>query len=298
MKVVVTGSEGFLGKHLVDRLLEDDHTVVGIDTTPPAPDAKYLHVKVNIIDAPAVLAAWEWVRDADCLVHLAAIASPRYATDHPGETWAVNVAGTHHVLKLAQKVDIPKVVFLSSAHVYGISPKYLPTDEVHPLSLLDTYTTTKIMGEKLCEQFYANYGISYTTLRLFNGYGPGQSKDYFMGAKIQQAIAGNLTLRGAAVTKDWVYVDDVVEAIALATCTMYSGPLNVGTGYETSLAQIAEFIAKRFNRTVTVEDDGSGGPTRMCADWSRIRRTLGWKPTVILAEGLNRTIDSSVAEGP
>ena len=291
MKVIVTGSEGFIGKHLVDRLERDGSQVIEIDKVTTRGTC------VDITDAAQVLTGAQYVSGVDCLVHLAAVASPRYATLHPAETWAVNVAGTHNVLRLAEKAGIPRVVFLSSAHVYGISPRVLPSREDDPLSLLDMYTTSKVMGEKLCELFYANHGISYTALRLFNGYGPGQSPDYFMGAKIRQAIDGNLMLQGAAVTKDWVYIDDVVDAIVRATSTAYVGPLNVGTGADTSLWEVARAIAARFGRVVTVEETDDAGPTHMRADTSRVRRTLGWQPTVAFDEGLRRTIDSYVKSG-
>ncbi len=287
MKVVVTGAEGFIGRHLVKRLLNEDNLVLGVDKVNTHPSQT-----LDISDAGDALRLLGSVDGFDCLVHLAAIAAPRYAETHPAETWLTNVAGTHNALRVADKAKIPKVVFLSSAHVYGISPKYMPSDENHPLSLLDMYTTSKVMGEKLCELFYTNHGISYTTLRLFNGYGPGQSPDYFLGAKIRQAIAGDMTLRGGAVTKDWVYIDDVVRAIVLATKTAYVGPLNVGTGVETSLNQIANLIAVRFGRKITVEEDGIGGPTHMRADWSRANRVLGWEPQVPFASGLQETIDS------
>ena len=288
MRVVVTGSAGFIGRHLVRRLLAQDILVHEIDK------AESYGAQVDITDTDALLKGVDLVAGADCLVHLAAIAAPRYAEAHPAETWATNVAGTHNVLRLAQKAGIPKVVFTSSAHVYGISPRVLPSREDDPLSLLDMYTTSKVMGEKLCELFYANHGISYTTLRLFNGYGPGQSPDYFMGAKIRQAIEGNVTLRGGAVTKDWVHVDDIVEAIVRAMKTAYVGPLNVGTGIETSLMSIAQRVAERFGRDITFEGPDGQGPTRMCADWSRIHRTLGWGPSVPFTDGLDRTIDAYI----
>ena len=287
MRVLVTGAEGFIGRHLVKQLLNNDNVVLGIDRVNTHP-AQTCDVTVDA-DVETLAAA---VKDFDCIVHLAAIAAPRYAETHPAETWLVNVAGTHNVLRVAQKARVPKVVFLSSAHVYGISPRALPSREDDPLSLLDMYTTSKVMGEKLCELFYTNHGISYTTLRLFNAYGPGQSPDYFLGAKIRQAIAGDLTLRGAEVTKDWVFIEDAVDAIVRATKTAYVGPLNVGTGVEHSLEDIVRILAARFERTYTVEEDGSGGPTHMRADISRIRRVLNWEPNIPFSLGLERTIDS------
>ena len=285
VKVLVTGAEGFIGKRLTSLLLDNGETVIGVDRVNTHPSQV-----LDITDVEAVLGGW--AKDIDCIVHLAAIAAPRYAETHPAETWAVNVAGTHNVLRLAEKANIPKVVFMSSAHVYGISPRVLPSREDDPLSLLDLYTTSKVMGEKLCELFYTNHGISYTTLRLFNSYGPGQSPDYFMGAKIRQAITGDVTLRGGGVTKDWVYIDDVLDAIVRATKTAYVGPLNVGTGMEHSLESIAQHVAKRFGRAIIHEPDGNGGPTHMRADISRIWRVLGWRPSTAFWDGLDRTIES------
>src|SRR4029077_19456832 len=136
----------------------------------------------------------EGCRNLEGIIHLAAIASPRLAQDDPDVSWSTNVQGTYNVLQLAKALGVPRFVFLSSAHVYGISPKYFPTDERHPLALQDTYTSTKIAGEQLCRLFYDNCGISYVTLRLFNAYGVGQSKDYFLGVKLAQARERRLTL--------------------------------------------------------------------------------------------------------
>jgi UDP-glucose 4-epimerase len=282
-RVLVIGSEGFIGKHLVPEL--DDDVVCVDEVRSGAATGADIRQPLDSLELPKGITA---------CVHLAAVASPRIAQEDPARAWGVNVLGTHNVLKLCQRAGIRKVVFLSSAHVYGISPKYMPSDETHPLALHDTYTTTKILGEQLCELFYRNHGISYTTLRLFNGYGPGQSPDYFMGQKLKQSQTGKVTLRGSLVTKDWVYVDDVVDAIVRATKTEYVGPLNIGTGVETNLFTIAAQIARAYGATLDVlQDDNDPGPTRMCADNRRAKDVLGWSPRVALEEGLARTIEAS-----
>ena len=119
--------------------------------------------------------------------------------------------------------------------MYGISPKYMPTDERHPLALQDTYTTTKIMGESLCQLFYSNHNLEYLVSRLFNAYGPGQSTDYFIPAMISKAKSGHIELRGRHVTKDFVFVDDVVDAFAKALVSDYVGEMNIGSGLQTTL---------------------------------------------------------------
>jgi nucleoside-diphosphate-sugar epimerase len=291
MKVLVIGSEGFIGKHLVPRLSKECE-VVTLDETGANGSFK-ADIRESLTVTGAALGSLP--KDITHFVHLAAIASPRIADKDRELAWAVNVHGTHNVLDYARTLGARKVIFLSSAHVYGISPKYMPSDEHHPLALHDTYTTTKILGEQLCQLFHENYGLSYTTLRLFNGYGPGQSPDYFQGQKLKEAKTGHMTLRGAGVTKDWVYVDDVVDAIFRALLTEYVGPINVGTGVETSLLEIATYIAKSFSATIDLVEDGPNdpGPSRMRADINRARKVLGWIPRVGFEEGLARTIEAS-----
>jgi nucleoside-diphosphate-sugar epimerase len=306
VRIVVTGAAGFIGRHLVKHLAEDlGHEVVGIDIADMS-GMPLMPMKADITNDVEMLAktahdlrrmAWwngkseiQTGNSVDAFVHLAAVASPPIAQKEPERAWATNVRGTHNVLQLARDIGCKKVVFFSSAHVYGISPKYLPTDENHPLALHDTYTTTKIMGEALCRLFYENHGIAYTVLRLWNAYGPGQSADYFIGKKISQAREGKLTLRNEGVTKDWVHVSDVVKATSLAIASDYVGPLNVGTGVETSLRQIVGLLSRRFGVDVEREDVPDEGPTRMQCDWQRIRTTLGWEPTIRFEDGLEEII--------
>jgi UDP-glucose 4-epimerase len=288
VRVLVTGAAGFIGRKLCGRFRAGGDEVIMLDKEPLVSDIAIL---CDIRDDERMGALPTILGRVDACVHLAAIAAPRQAEADPQLAWETNVRGTHNVLALCRRVGISKVVFASSAHVYGISPRYMPTDEGHPLALLDTYTTTKILGEELCQLFYDNYDISYTTCRLFNAYGPGQSPDYFMGKKLSQAISGGpVTIMNGGVTKDWVWVFDVVEALFLATRTPYVGPLNIGTGVETSLREIADQIAEAFAMSVVPDAGQDIGPTRMCSDSKRAERVLGWRPEVSFASGLARTI--------
>lgn len=274
MKVLVTGSEGFIGRHLQKYLRGAGHHVLTRDL--PEWDI------TQALPVPDVL---------DAVIHLAAVASPAVCDKDPALAFRVNVQGTHNVLKLAVAAGAKRFVLASSAHVYNISPKYLPTDERAPLAPFDTYTTTKILSEQLCNLFWENYGLSYAAIRLFNGYGPGQQPGYFVPDKIQQARAGNFNLRGHQVSKDWVYIDDVVRAYVLAVESQFVGAINVGTGVEGSLEAIGKQIAKAFGVSMTLQP--SGPPTRMCADYCRAQRVLGWRPEITLEEGLERTIKAS-----
>ena len=277
MKVLVTGSEGFLGKHICHALRERGHEVIGLDSAPTA-------------DIVADITKVMPIMKVDAVVHLAAVASPSVCDNHPELAFNVNVQGTHQVLRLALESGARKFVFSSSAHVYGVGPKYLPTDERHPLWLQNPYTTTKILGEQLCELFYENHGLSYTTLRLYNAYGPGQGLGYLIPDLMAKAKQGGLiALKGGDTTKDFVYVTDVAEAFCRAVETAYVGPINIGTGVESSLFEVAARVTRHTTTSVAITERGN--PTRMRADLRRAEAVLGWKPATTIEEGLNAIIN-------
>lgn len=276
MRVLVTGSEGFLGKHVCAALMGRGHVVTGLDCVPGA----------NLVaDITKVMPLMQ----VDAVVHLAAVASPNICGQNPEMGFNVNVQGTHQVLRLAMESGAKKFVFSSSAHVYGVGPKYLPTDEAHPLWLQNTYTTTKILGEQLCHLFYENHGLSYTTLRLYNAYGPGQGAGYFVPDMIAKTPRGYVELKGSNTTKDFVYVSDVARAFVLAVGTAYVGPVNIGTGVETPLEDVARFLMAKTTTSLGIIPISNA--TRMQADNRRAKQVLGWEPTVGIWEGLRATLD-------
>jgi len=297
MRVIVTGAAGFIGGHLANRLRGDGHAAFCTDIVQKhaSIDPWDIREQAPVWLRPFSDPSWDGLGPT-IAVHLAAIASPNVCTQDPKLAWETNVMGTYNVLQWLRGLGVKRVVFMSSAHVYGISPKYLPTDENHPLAMLDTYTVTKILGEQFCEMFWRNHGLSYCALRLFNGYGQGQDEKYFIGAKIAQARKGELTIRGGTVTKDWVHVSDVCDAIVRALQSDFVGPINIGTGVETHLGKIVETIAFHAgHQSIRPDGDADSGPTRMCADWLRARSVLGWEPKVKFEDGLQKLVEDSIA---
>ena len=294
MRVLVTGAGGFLASYIIPALVRRGDEVVGVDVNvKPAESAPNgLRDRVRFVNADIVdpVLSEQVLGVFDCVIHLAAIAAPRVCDADPSRAFDINVNGTHNVLKLAMKVGAKRVVFSSSAHCYGISPKYLPTDERHPLQLLDTYTTTKLLGEQLCRLFSDNYGLPHVTLRLYNGYGPGQTAGYFIPDMIAKAKAGRIAMKGSGVTKDWVFVEDVARAFVAATDTPFVGALNVGSGVETSLGAIAGRIARAFDVPLTFLDYPKEQDTRMWCDGRWAGRVLGWTPRIDLDNGLAVTL--------
>lgn len=298
-RILVTGAAGFLGSHLLAALIEEGYEVIALDLGSAlgkiTDDVTKVQADISDYERMESLGnglAFELKLDQkiDSIIHLAAMAAPRVAQNNPEETFRVNVLGTYNVLKMAKEAGVKRVVFPSTAHVYGISPKYMPTDENHPLALQDTYTTSKILGEQLCHLFYQNHNISYVVLRMFNGYGPRQSLDYFIPAMIEQAKKGNITLRGRYITKDFIYVTDMVDAILTVLPSDYVGSLNVGTEQQVALEYVADYIAEAFKVKLKFAEVEDKGPTHMQCDNSRLKR-FGWHPKVSMEEGLDKTIE-------
>ena len=273
MKVLVTGANGFIGRHVTKAVREAGHDVLTLDS-------------MGDVDIKAdITLPLSKIEGLDAVIHLAAVSHPRDCDTNPSRAFDVNVNGTHQVLKMALESGAKKVVFSSSAHVYGVSPKYLPTNETHPVWLQNNYTLTKILGEQLCHLYYENHGLNYTVLRLYNAYGPGQMLGYFIPDQIAKAEKGGFELRGSNVTKDWVYVEDAADAFVKAIDTRFVGAINLGTGVETELSIIANVIAKTYK--VNLLSFPAAVPTRMCADIGRAQRVLDWTPKVTIGEGLD-----------
>jgi nucleoside-diphosphate-sugar epimerase len=291
--VMVTGACGFMGSHLVEKLLEQGASVFALDR-PGTFQSKRIESPRYFplsLDITRPLTAAPETR-FDVVYHLAAIAAPLACEQDPDKAFLTNVLGTYNVLRFALKGNAKKVIFLSSAHVYGISPKYMPTGEVHPLALLDNYTTTKVLGERLCRLFYDNHDLPYLIFRLFNAFGPGQPLGYFIPDMIVKAKSGHITLRGREVTKDFVYVDDVVDALMKGAVSDYVGELNIGSGEQTELGYAAKYIADKMGAQIEFDDSKVAGPTKMQADNTRARKILGWAPKTTLEQGLDYTIPS------
>jgi len=298
VRVLVTGQAGFIGRHLERALREVRFSVFPIDIAYSAQSAYWSpYHPLDIRDVEVMGSVVGELKESgpwDACVHLAAIAAPDACKRDPGLAFDTNVRGTHNVLRLCERAGIKRVVFMSSAHTYGVSPKYMPTDESAPLALHDTYTTTKILGEELCSLFWKNHRISYAALRLFNAYGPGQSDAFFLGVKLAQAKAGGpVTLRNGEVTKDWVHVSDVVRAILRALESDFVGAVNIGTGIETSLEVLARQISERFGVALVSEPSDGIGPSRMRAEISRAKRVLGWEPVIEVKDGIDALIDDT-----
>jgi len=284
-RILVTGISGFISSLLIPELEKEGYEVFGIDNRIPE-NSPSNFIQADITDYKQL----EKVQAADLLIHTAAIAAPNICNEKPQLAYNVNVLGTYNICRWAVTHDIKKTLFISSAHVYGISPRLLPTPEDTPLMLQwDIYTSSKIIGERIVEQCYSTYNLPYTTIRLFNSYGPAQTQDYFIPKKIAEAQNGDIVLRGAATTKDFIYLDDTINALLLALRSNYVGALNIGSGKQYTLKEVSERIVQEYGHKVIL-DSYQPPITMMQASIDRARNILNWSPQVTFEEGMRRTL--------
>jgi len=301
MRFLVTGGAGFLGAALANRLAVDGHQVRVIDDLsagdPDRLDGRVLFTRGDVADRPKL---WTLLQDVDCVYHLAARVQVSESIQYPRAYNDVNVGGTVSVMEAMRDVGVRRVVFTSSGAVYGEQAQQ-PVREDQPPNPQSPYAVSKLAAEYYVRTIGALWGIETVLLRVFNAYGPGQSLPASHPPAVprflQQALRGGslVIFGGGGQTRDFVYVDDVVEAlVAAATAAdVDRRVINVGCGLETSINALAALVAEATGREVEVlhSPAESGGVSCLCADIAIARRLLSYGPRVDLAHGLRLTLE-------
>jgi UDP-glucose 4-epimerase len=301
MKVLVTGGAGFIGSHLCGRLVQrgDDVVIVDDFSSGRREAIAALDGRAQIID-DSVLNLDEH-RDALAgvtkIFHLAALISGQESLIDPEPYLDVNVSGVLRVIELARELPRARVVFASSSGVYGNQPDST-WDENAPPHPLTVYALTKHAGEQALAMYGALHGFEHVSLRLFNVYGPGQSPDHpyaNVACKFAEAVvSGQPTpLYGdGSQSRDFVYVDDVVDALLLVEDASRHPIYNVAYGADTSLNELRREIERVGGRPLTIEQCNAwpNDIQRIRGDISRLTDEFGFRPKVSLAEGLARTV--------
>ena len=281
---VVTGGAGFIGSNLVERLLERGDQVVVIDNeSANTHDEVYwnpnaMNVKGDVTDFSLLKNA---CINADCIYHLAADISIQYSIENPTESYKNNVVGTLNVLEVARVLGIKKVVFSSTAAIYGsTSEPCLETDRPDPLN---PYSVSKLAGENLMKMYNDLYGIQTVSLRYFNVYGPRQAyKGQYapvIGIFQKQKFEGKpLTIIGDGnQTRDFIHVADVAHANMMVAEKDIVGVFNVGSGTEYSVNQIASLTNNPHGTTTMPSREGEA--RRSISDNSKLKN-IGWQPRI------------------
>lgn len=298
MNILVTGGAGFIGSHVVRRLLEEGHTVHVVDNlsggqAENVPAEAVLHVMDIRDDTVEALFARERF---PVMIHLAAQMDVRKSVEDPFFDADVNVLGFLNLIEAGRKNGLQQVIFSSTGGaIYG-EPEYTPQDETHPLRPLSPYGITKLITEKYLLFYWKTYKILPVILRYANVYGPGQRSGGEAGVV---AIFTRQMLNGQAPiiygdgtqSRDYVYVDDVVEANMQALHSSQAGTYNVGTGLETSVNTLFDSLRRVIGVSVepTYGARREGEQQRSVLAVTRIQTALGWSPRVNLLEGLDKT---------
>lgn len=299
-KCLVTGCAGFIGHHLVRRLLELGHEVIGIDDLSTGTIERVdinQHKRFSFIRADLTQAKQVKVqvpKEIDYIFHLAAIPRVPISLEFPGMVMRNNILSTLNVMELARETGA-KMIYSSSSSVYG-DQEVFPTKEDAQIAPKSPYALSKWMGEELCEEYFQRFGVKYVALRYFNVYGPGMSTGgYATAIKIflDQKRAGEpLTITGdGEQERDFTHVDDIVQANikAMGPEAEILGAFNIGSGSPKSMNYVASLISKNVEH---VEERLE--PKKTYADNKKAKKILGWKPTRKFEEAMSELIKTEL----
>jgi len=298
MKYAVTGGAGFIGSHLVKKLVERGNEVIVIDNlnTGKKQNIEKISEKIDFfeVDIRDFNAIEDILKNIDGVFHEAALASVQDSFRIPDEFFDVNVNGTENIFKIAKKLGI-KVVYASSSSVYG-NPISIPIKENDDKNPFNPYAKTKLEDDKLAEK-YAKNGLKVIGLRYFNVFGPRQSKEYagvirLFLERIQQGLSPLINGDGLQV-RDFVYVDDVVNANILAMESDVNAEFfNIGTGNIISILDLATMIIKFSGlKLKPIHQPAVPGDVKATqADITKAKMMLKWKPTTSLKDWLKSAV--------
>jgi UDP-glucose 4-epimerase len=304
MKILVTGGGGFIGGHLVERLLADGHDVRALDnfTTGRRENLNDVIDAIELVegDIQSYERAHTAVRGCDVVLHQAALPSVPRSVRDPLTSNASNVIGTLNVLLAARDSDVRRVVFASSSSVYGANPT-LPKREDLQTMPISPYAVAKLAAEGYCQSFWHVYQLETVALRYFNVFGPRQDPRSEYAAVIPKLITAALEETTPVIfgdgeqTRDFTFVDNVVEAnvLAMAAPDVAGEVFNVAVGDRISLNTLLQQIGEITGREIAADYAAAraGDVRHSLADVSKARERLGYAPKVSLAEGLRRTIE-------
>jgi NAD dependent epimerase/dehydratase len=307
VKVLVTGGEGFIGSHLVERLVADGAQVRvlpyynsfgrwgWLDDSDVRDDVEI--VPGDVRDADRVMQA---VAGCDVVYHLAALIGIPYSYEAPESYVQTNVTGTLNVANACRRHGDVRMVHTSTSEVYGTA-RYVPINEDHPLQPQSPYSASKIGGDMVALSQHNAFGLPVSVVRPFNTYGPRQSTRAVIPAILSQLLAGGNAVRlgSTSPTRDFTFVTDTAAGfIAVAGCDKAIGQVvNVGSGQEISVGDLVQkLIAITGSSAKVVVDEqrvrpGASEVERLLCDNARAREWTGWSPEVSLDDGLQRTAD-------
>ena len=312
-KILITGADGFIGSHLVEKLVSDGYKVKAFVLYNSFNSWGWLdHLDSEIIKSIDVFAGdirdphgvKEAMKGCDVVLHLAALIAIPYSYHSPDTYIDTNVNGTLNVVQAARELGVSKIVHTSTSEVYGTA-RFVPITEEHPLQGQSPYSASKIGADQIAMSFYHSFNLPVSIIRPFNTYGPRQSARAIIPTIITQIVSGkkNIKLGSLSPTRDFNYVKDVVDGfIAVMNSDKSVGEvINIGSNYEISVGETAQLIANIMGAEVNVEEDKirlrpeKSEVERLWADNTKAKKLLGWEPLYANKDGLKRGLNETVA---
>lgn len=300
MRFLVTGGAGFIGSHIVDRLIEEGHHVAIVDDFSTGKEIN-LNPKAKLYKIDICDSGLETVFQAekpDFVSHHAAQISVVVSVNDPLLDVQTNVIGALNILQLCKKYSVKKIIFSSTGGVIYGEPEYLPADEKHPLRPLCPYGIDKLAFENYLYMYGVVYGLNYTVLRYANVFGPRQDPHGEAGVTAifaQKMLDGvqPIIFGDGKATRDYIFVEDVVNANMLAWEKGDRQIFNIGTGIETDVNEIFRLLKKEFGfpKDAIYAEKRSGELQRICIAYEKAKAELGWSPKYTFAEGIKKTVE-------
>src|SRR6266699_179771 len=308
MRILVTGGAGFIGSHLVEKLLAVGHEVAILDDFNDFYDPQIKHANiasfakdvtihhVDLRDSASVRNLFHREK-FQTIAHLAARAGVRPSIQYPQLYYDTNVSGTLHLLDAARVTGLERFIFASSSSVYGISKTVPFSEDQHLSQTISPYAATKIAGEFLCSTFSHLYQMRVVVLRYFTAYGPRQRPDLAIHQFTRKIYAGEPIdqFGDGSTRRDYTYIDDIIQG-TMASLT-YGGPLfdifNLGENETIQLKDLITAIENALGKKAKINrlPEQPGDVPLTCADISKARKLLGYVPATRLSEGLPQFID-------
>ena len=308
-KILVTGSDGFIGSHLTEELVRQGYKVKAftlynsfntwgwLDTFPKAILDEIEIFQGDIRDPNGVRTA---MKDVDEVFHLAALIAIPFSYHSPDTYIDTNIKGTLNVLQAAKDFETSRVLITSTSEVYGTA-QYVPIDEKHPFQGQSPYSATKIGADRLAESFYRSFGMPLTIVRPFNTYGPRQSARAVIPTIITQLLAGKeeIQLGALSPTRDFNYVKDTANGfVEISKSDKTIGEeINIATQQEISIGQLAEELIRQINPNAKIVCDEQrlrpekSEVNRLLGSNEKIKRLTNWSPQYTLERGLAETVE-------
>ena len=302
MSNLITGGAGFIGSHLIDRLMKNGEYVICLDNLTTGnieninhwlDNSKFTFIKHDITKKIDLKVKKIW--------HLASPASPLHYQKNPIETAKTNFIGTYNILEMARKHKA-KFLFTSTSEIYG-NPEVYPQNEeyygyVNPTGLRSCYNEGKRIAESLCFDYFRTYNLNISIGRIFNTYGPrmmpndGRVISNFISRALENKC---IYINGSGnQSRAFCYIDDLIDALIKLMDSDFAGPINIGNpNCELSILKLANIIRKKLNQSLEIRnrDLPENDPIKRKPDISKANNLLNWEPSVNFEEGLNKTIE-------